>query len=214
MAIKSAAAAAFILDYVVVKRLGEGNFSNVYAVVHNKFQKVAALKQVDLSEMDESEVDQAFNEIELLKMCESPHVIRLLDAFGIVEKKTLCVVLELMDDGDLHQCIEKARKNKKLFSEPTIWNFLHQICAGLHDLHTVNIIHRDLKPANVFLNKKGVVKIGDLGLSKLLSSENEKVTDSLGTEFYMTPERHGDDGYGFESDIWSLGCITYELCTL
>uniref|UniRef100_A0AC34QQC9 Protein kinase domain-containing protein n=1 Tax=Panagrolaimus sp. JU765 TaxID=591449 RepID=A0AC34QQC9_9BILA len=138
-----------IVDYIVDERLGKGNFSNVYAVVHSKFQKVAALKQVD-----------------------------------------------------------------KLFSEPTIWNFLDQISGGLHDLHTVNIIHRDLKPANVFLNKKGVVKIGDLGLSKLLSNENEKVTDLLGTEFYMAPERQGDQGYGFKSDIWSLGCITYELCTL
>jgi serine/threonine protein kinase len=75
------------------------------------------------------------------------------------------------------------------------------------------IIHRDLKPENVFLTNGSTVKLGDFGLSKLLSAHDFAST-YVGTPFYMSPEICSSERYSGKSDIWSLGCIMYELCTL
>ena len=81
-------------------------------------------------------------------------------------------------------------------------------------MHFRRILHRDLKPANVFLNSAGIVKLGDLGLSRLFSAKTMHAKTRVGTEYYMAPERTSGSGYHFKSDIWSLGCLLYEMCTL
>ena len=75
------------------------------------------------------------------------------------------------------------------------------------------ILHRDLKPENVFLTNGSTVKLGDFGLSKLLSAHDFAST-YVGTPFYMSPEICASERYSGKSDMWSLGCIIYELCTL
>ena len=89
-----------------------------------------------------------------------------------------------------------------------------EICLGLEEIHSKKIIHRDLKPENIFLTKELQLKIGDFGISKQIKNINEYAKTQVGTLSYMAPEIIKGENYNNKVDIWSLGCIIYELCTL
>jgi NIMA (never in mitosis gene a)-related kinase len=88
------------------------------------------------------------------------------------------------------------------------------MCLGLKHVHDRKIIHRDLKGANVFLTKKGIVKIGDFGIAKVLSHTVQKARTMVGTPYYLSPEIVQSKPYNNKTDIWSLGVMLYELCAL
>lgn len=90
---------------------------------------------------------------------------------------------------------------------------LTQMTLGLKSLHDKNILHRDLKSANVFLNKNGQVKLGDLNVSKVAKYGGLLFTQT-GTPYYASPEVWRDQPYDLKSDIWSMGCVLYEIITL
>jgi NIMA (never in mitosis gene a)-related kinase len=75
-------------------------------------------------------------------------------------------------------------------------------------------MHRDLKPANIFITSDGTLKLGDLGLGRIFSSQTVEALSRVGTPLYMSPEVIGGNGYDWKSDVWSLGCISYELAAL
>jgi NIMA (never in mitosis gene a)-related kinase len=81
-------------------------------------------------------------------------------------------------------------------------------------MHEKRIMHRDLKPANIFINGNSDLKVGDLGLSRQLSSQTFEAFSRVGTPLYMSPEVLQGKGYDWKSDVWSLGCIAYEMCML
>ena len=84
----------------------------------------------------------------------------------------------------------------------------------MHHLHSQNILHRDLKTLNIFLTKDNLIRIGDLGVAKILQSAENFVRSKVGTPYYLSPEVCEDRPYNNKSDIWSLGCVLYELCSL
>ena len=87
-----------------------------------------------------------------------------------------------------------------------------QLLFGIKTLHSKNILHRDLKSANIFLTKNLSLKIGDFGISKVL--EGTSAMTCIGTPLYLSPEVCNNKPYGLSSDLWALGCILYEMCTL
>jgi NIMA (never in mitosis gene a)-related kinase len=88
------------------------------------------------------------------------------------------------------------------------------MCLGMKHCHDRKIIHRDLKGANVFLTKKGIVKIGDFGIAKVLSHTIQKARTMVGTPYYLSPEIVQSKPYNSKTDIWSMGVMLYELCAL
>lgn len=85
------------------------------------------------------------------------------------------------------------------------------MASALQHMHEKRIMHRDLKPANIFIDSDGTLKLGDLGLGRAMSSQTFEAYSRVGTPLYMSPEVLDGSGYDTKSDVWSLGCIAYEL---
>jgi NIMA (never in mitosis gene a)-related kinase len=83
---------------------------------------------------------------------------------------------------------------------------------GLNSLHGLSIVHRDIKSANLFLNKNGLLKLGDMNVSKV--AKRGFLSTQTGTPYFASPEVWKDQPYNIKSDIWSLGCVLYEMCAL
>ena len=131
-----------------------------------------------------------------------------------VPNNSLGIVIEWATGGDLRKHLSNiAKKNIKL-PEPVIWKSFVQICNAIAHMHDRRVLHRDLKPANIFLMENGSIKVGDLGLGRTLSDDTPEAFSKVGTPLYMSPESLKGEAYNEKSDIWSLGCILYEMAML
>jgi NIMA (never in mitosis gene a)-related kinase len=89
-----------------------------------------------------------------------------------------------------------------------------QLAQCLDHLHSKHVLHRDLKTKNIFLTQDDSVKLGDFGLSKILGSQHDMAHSAVGTPYYLSPELCEGRPYDYKSDVWALGCVTYEMTTL
>ena len=199
-------------NFQLGEKLGSGAFGSVYKVKRKEDSKIYAMKIVKISLLGTKERENALNEIRILYSLAHPNIIGYKEAFYDENSKTLNIVMEYADDGDLESKINYNKMNKLFFDESTIWKISIQILKGLKYLHDNNIIHRDLKSANIFLMKNGLIKIGDLNVSKL--SKIGSANTHTGTPYYSSPEIWIDKPYNNKTDIWSVGCIIYEMCNL
>ncbi|XP_030818421.1 serine/threonine-protein kinase Nek8 isoform X2 [Camarhynchus parvulus] len=160
--------------------------------------------------MSKDERLAAQNECQVLKLLSHPNVIEYYENF--LEDKALMIAMEYAPGGTLAEFIHK--RCNSLLDEDTILHFFVQILLALHHVHTKQILHRDLKTQNILLDKhRMIVKIGDFGISKILSSKSKAYT-VVGTPCYISPELCEGKPYNQKSDIWALGCVLYELASL
>ena len=198
-------------NFIIGKKLGKGAFGNVCLVTRKEDQKIYAMKTINIGKLDLKDRESSLNEIRILASLRHPNIIDYKEAFYDDNTKTLNIVMEYADDGDISHKIEENLKRRLRFEENTIWQWMIQILKGLKYLHDNGIMHRDLKCANIFLMKNGLLKIGDLNVSKV--AKNNLAQTQTGTPFYLSPEIWKDLPYDYKCDIWSVGCIIYELCT-
>ena len=153
---------------------------------------------------ERKKLKHAIIEALILRKCKHPNIINLKQVYKKRNDNDISVniVTEYANDGDLYKKLEE----NKCYDEETLLFWLMQICFGLSYLHKKHILHRDIKPKNIFLNKNGLIKIGDLGFAKYIKNDVEmkRKQTRLGTKEYMPPEMK-EGKYNSKIDIYSLG---------
>ena len=199
-------------DFQIINKLGEGAYSMVYKVKRIIDNQIYALKKVKLLNLSEKEKENSLNEVRILASVKSNFVVSYKEAFFDEKDNTLCLVMEFADNGDLYQKIVSHKKSANFMEESDIWRIFIQLVKGLKALHDLKILHRDMKSANVFLFSNGCAKLGDLNVSKV--ARRGLGYTQTGTPYYASPEVWKDKPYDHKSDVWSLGCVLYEMITL
>ncbi|KAK3589291.1 hypothetical protein CHS0354_026942 [Potamilus streckersoni] len=202
--------------YEIVKKLGKGNFGTAYLCkdLRNKLKdgtELKVLKEISVGDLQPDESVDAMHEARLLSKLDHPSIVKFHDSF--IDGEFFCIVTEYCEGGDLDMKINEMKKKKEAFDEKTIMDWFIQLILAVHYMHTRRVLHRDLKTRNIFL-KMNRMKIGDFGISRILMGTTDLASTFTGTPYYMSPEVLKHEGYNSKSDIWSIGCILYELCTL
>ena len=199
-----------IREYIIKETLGKGSYGIVYKVQKKNTNEIYVIKQIALRGLSQKEIDEVRQEAKILSSINSDFVVKYYDSFE--ENDNINIVMEYCDEGDLNDFIIKKKESQTLIEEDLIWNLFIKITIGLAHIHQMKILHRDLKTMNIFLKNGFQVKIGDLGVAKILL-KNSFAKTLIGTPYYLSPEICQEKPYNDKSDVWALGCILYELCT-
>lgn len=199
-----------VRDYTIKEKLGTGSYGVVYKVLKKGDKQFYVLKQISLFNMNKAQIDEVKNESKILASLNSIFIVKYYDSF--IDNNNLNIIMEYCDGGDLSHLLNNQMKAGKMPSEDKIWKFFIQISLGIAYIHNKKILHRDLKTLNIFLTKDDKVKIGDLGVAKVLNQTNFART-FVGTPYYLSPEICEEKPYNEKSDVWALGCILYEMVT-
>ncbi|NXL32065.1 NEK11 kinase, partial [Glaucidium brasilianum] len=199
--------------YTIQKKLGSGSFGSVYLVSDRKAkqEELKVLKEISVGDLKPNETVEANLEAQLLSKLDHPAIVKFYASF--VERDSFCIITEYCEGGDLDFKIQEYKESGKIFTQRQIIDWFIQLLLGVNYMHERRILHRDLKAKNIFL-KNNLLKIGDFGVSRLLMGSCDLATTFTGTPYYMSPEALKHQGYNTKSDIWSLGCILYEMCCM
>ncbi|KAL4446866.1 hypothetical protein ABPG74_014838 [Tetrahymena malaccensis] len=198
-----------VSDFTIVKELGRGSYGVVYRAISNINKKEYVVKKINIKHMSNKHQKEALKEAQILRKVRHENIIRYYTSF--VEHDCLYIVMEYADGGDLQQLLRYRRERKKQFTETEIWEFAQDLIKAVDYLHKNNIIHRDIKTLNIFLTKDRKVKLGDLGVSKIVSSQAALQGTRVGTPLYLAPELVKQQPYDFKVDIWAIGIVLYHI---
>ncbi|EGR30738.1 protein kinase domain protein [Ichthyophthirius multifiliis] len=159
------------------------------------------------------EKENALNEVRILASLKNENIISYKHAFFDCKSQSLCIIMEYAQKGDIYNLINKMKKSKEFFSEKTIWKFAADMLKGLKCLHDKKILHRDMKCANIFISENSALKLGDMNVSKV-NKRGDFAYTQTGTPYYTSPEVWQNRPYDYKSDVWSFGCVLYEIITL
>ena len=197
--------------YVFVKFLGQGSFGKVNLYRNTTDNSLVVWKEIDLKRLETKFRNEAFAEVEILAMLDHPNIITYYKYF--IGDDTLYIELEYAKVGNLTSQIKMQKQNDQYFEQETVLWYLYQLCSAVEYIHDIGIMHRDIKTLNIFLMQSSLLKLGDFGIAKFLDSSG-LLESQVGSPFYMSPEIIEGKKYSIKSDIWSLGCVAYEILTL
>ncbi|XP_065901253.1 serine/threonine-protein kinase Nek4-like isoform X2 [Dysidea avara] len=198
--------------YVVYKLIGKGSYGQVYLVRSKRDKRQYVMKNISLDSLsDGKERAAALLEAQLLSSMAHPNIVAYKESFQD-SSGTLHIVMAYCEGGDLSSRL-KAQKGIPLPEDQVIEWFV-QTTLALQYLHERHILHRDLKTSNIFLSKNDIVKVGDLGIARVLEGSCDLAHTVIGTPFFMSPELFNNQPYSYKSDVWSLGCCVYEMASL
>ncbi len=198
-------------NYTDLKRIGRGSYGTVFLARDVRDGRDYCLKQIGLEAYTAEERAVALREVDVLRTLDHPGIVRYHEHFQ--HEDTLCVVMAYCEGGDLSVEIKRRAKSSRHFTEQEVLEWFVQIVMALRYVHYKRILHRDLKTQNIFITKT-LVKIGDFGIAKVMEGSLTAASTFIGTPYYMSPEACQNQPYSYQSDVWALGCILYEMCAL
>ncbi|EEY15723.1 G2-specific protein kinase nim-1 [Verticillium alfalfae VaMs.102] len=218
--------------------IGHGSFGVIRKVRRKADNFVMCRKEISYLKMSAKEREQLHAEFQILSHLRHENIVGYFHREHLKSSQDLHLYMEYCGNGDLGRIIKNLTVKGERAKESFVWSIFSQLVTALYRCHygtnppeagnnamglfsnvvrpkvpagTMTILHRDLKPENVFLGEDNSVKLGDFGLAKMIQSHDFAST-YVGTPFYMSPEICAAEKYTLKSDIWSLGCIMYELC--
>ncbi|XP_042309581.1 serine/threonine-protein kinase 36 [Sceloporus undulatus] len=190
--------------YHVLEMIGEGSFGRVYKGRRKYSTQIVALKFIPKVGRSQKELKNLQREIEIMRGLHHPNIVQMLDSFDT--DKEVVVVTDYAE-GELFQILEDDGN----LPEDQVQVIASQLVSALYYLHSHRILHRDMKPQNILLGKEGVIKLCDFGFARAMSIHTMVLTSIKGTPLYMSPELVEEKPYDHTADLWSVGCILYEL---
>ena len=206
-ALKKATGYTNLLDlYDIKQKLGKGKFGLVKLGINKETKDKVAVKVMNKNNMDSSDLELVRTEIEILKICQHPYIIKLYDIFENLDY--IYIIMEYCPGGDLFSYL---KKKNFILEEDKVAIIMYKLCKAVYYVHSYGIAHRDIKPENVLLtseDENADIRLLDFGLSKIVGP-GQKCTEPYGTLTYCAPEIILDKPYLKSVDSWSLGVMTY-----
>ncbi|XP_054640400.1 serine/threonine-protein kinase Nek4 isoform X6 [Dunckerocampus dactyliophorus] len=198
-------------NYVFIRVVGKGSYGEVNLVKHRTDRKQYVIKKLNLTTSSKRERRAAEQEAQLLSQLRHPNIVTYRESWEGADLQ-LYIVMGFCEGGDLYHRLKQQKG--ELLPERQVVEWFVQIAMALQYLHERNILHRDLKTQNIFLTKTNIIKVGDLGIARVLENQNDMASTLIGTPYYMSPELFSNKPYNYKSDVWALGCCVYEMSTL
>lgn len=168
------------------------------------------LKKIRLARQSERQREASLREMRLLASLDHPNILRYKEAW--LEKGcVVCIVTSYCDGGDLMSLLQRSRG--RYFRQDILQEWFVQAALALVYIHKQRVLHRDIKSGNILLHN-GMLQLADFGLAKKLKDGEKFSKTQVGTPNYMCPELLQEKPYNHKSDVWSLGCVMYELTAL
>uniref|UniRef100_A0A7S4Q9Q7 non-specific serine/threonine protein kinase n=1 Tax=Alexandrium monilatum TaxID=311494 RepID=A0A7S4Q9Q7_9DINO len=201
--------------YEVISKIGQGHSASASIVRNADAGEMLVAKCVSLEALSDRDQELACQEAVLLQELRHPCIVRYQDSFLVEGANLLVIVMEYCSGGDLRKAISSKASSGGHFSEDQVMTWFVQILLALQYFHSHKVLHRDLKTSNIFIDQTySTVKVGDFGVSRVLECTQDAAVTMVGTPYYMSPEVCRNAPYSWKSDVWSLGCVLYELCVL
>ncbi|XP_067854694.1 serine/threonine-protein kinase Nek4 isoform X2 [Heptranchias perlo] len=197
--------------YLVIRTVGKGSYGEVQLVRHGKDVKQYVVKKLNLRSASSRERKAAEQEAQLLSQLRHPNIVTYRESWE-GDDRLLYIVMGYCEGGDLYHKLKEQKG--KLLPESQVVEWFVQIAMALQYLHEKHILHRDLKTQNIFLTKTNIIKVGDLGIARVLENQHDMASTLIGTPYYMSPELFCNKPYNYKSDVWALGCCAFEMATL
>mmetsp|Transcript_15703 Transcript_15703/g.19162 ORF Transcript_15703/g.19162 Transcript_15703/m.19162 type:complete len:825 (+) Transcript_15703:99-2573(+) len=191
--------------------IGRGAQGSVH-LVRDEDGNIRVSKTVDTVALDSREREAAHRECGLLRELCHENIVKYIDSYA--QGRSLILIMEWCQGGDLSRHINYTKSQNLQYHDGVIIRWIAQMCDALQYIHAKRVIHRDLKSSNVFLSSEQDVKLGDLGIAKILESTLADADSVVGTPQYLSPELCENRPYSYSSDLWALGCVIYELLAL
>ncbi|XP_041080092.1 serine/threonine-protein kinase Nek4-like isoform X2 [Polyodon spathula] len=198
-------------NYSFIRVVGKGSYGEVNLVKHRTEGKQYVIKKLNLCTSSKRERKAAEQEAQLLSQLKHPNIVTYRESWE-GEDCQLYIAMGFCEGGDLYHKLKEQKG--KLLAESQVVEWFVQIAMALQYLHEKNILHRDLKTQNIFLTRTNIIKVGDLGIARVLENQNDMASTLIGTPYYMSPELFSNKPYNHKSDVWALGCCAYEMATL
>ncbi|XP_057263732.1 serine/threonine-protein kinase Nek4 isoform X2 [Pezoporus wallicus] len=197
--------------YCFLRAVGKGSYGEVSLVRHRQDSKQYVIKRLNLKNASSRERKAAEQEAQLLSQLKHPNIVTYRESWQ-GEDGLLYIVMGFCEGGDLYHKLKEQKG--QLLPENQVVEWFVQIAMALQYLHEKHILHRDLKTQNVFLTRTNIIKVGDLGIARVLENQYDMASTLIGTPYYMSPELFSNKPYNYKSDVWALGCCVYEMATL